>query len=80
MEITQLGKLIPTFSLFLKKVLITIIVIFPLSLVVDTLIGSLIIGLPTLVIAMIYVMIISPFMVVLMPVVTKLLRLADSNL
>ncbi|MGI9565393.1 MAG: hypothetical protein ACR2LL_00050 [Nitrosopumilus sp.] len=78
MEIVQLGKLIPTFSLFSKKVLIIIIVIFPLSLIVDTLIGSLIVGLPTLVIAMIYVMIISPFMVVLMPIVTKLLGLTDS--
>ncbi|MGI9565838.1 MAG: hypothetical protein ACR2LL_02340 [Nitrosopumilus sp.] len=80
MEVTQFGKLIPIFSLFSKKVLITIIVIFPLSLVVDTLIGSLIIGFPTLAIAMIYVMIISPFMVVLMPVVTKILGLVDSNL
>ena len=77
MEITQVGKSIPTFSLFLKKVLITIIVIFPLSLIVDTLIGSSIIGFPTLVIAMIYVMIISPFMVVLMPIVTKLLGIKE---
>ena len=80
MEVTQFGKSIPIFSLFSKKILITIIVIFPLSLVADTLIGSLIIGFPTLVIAMIYVLIISPFMVVLMPIVTKLLRFTDSSL
>jgi len=65
---------LPTLSSYSKQVLTTIMVVFPLALVVDPLISPFIAGLPSLAIAMIFVLIMAPIMTVLMPIVTKLLE------
>ena len=65
---------LPTLSGYSKQVLTTIMVVFPLALVVDPLISPFIAGLPSLAIAMIFVLIMSPIMTILMPIVTKLLE------
>ena len=70
----QFRKYISSFFLFSKKVLITIIVIFPLALTVDILIGPIVNEFPTLIIAMIYVLTISPVMTLIMPKITKIFQ------
>jgi len=65
---------LPTLSSYSKQVLTTIMVVFPLALVVDPLISPFIAGLPSLAIAMIFVLIMAPIMTILMPIVTKLLE------
>jgi len=65
---------LPSLSSYSKQVLTTIMVVFPLALVVDPLISPFITGLPSLAIAMIFVLIMAPIMTILMPIVTKLLE------
>lgn len=65
---------LPTLSSYSKKVLTTIMVVFPLALVVDQLISPFIAGLPSLAITMIFILIMAPILTILMPMVTKLLE------
>jgi len=65
---------LPTLSSYSKKVLTSIMIVFPLALVVNSLISPFIADLPSLAIAMIFVLIMSPIMTILMPIVTKLLE------
>jgi len=73
---TSLSKSLnlPTLSGYFKQILTTIMVVFPLALLVDPLISPIITGLPSFAIAMIFVLIMSPIMTILMPIVTKLLE------
>jgi antibiotic biosynthesis monooxygenase (ABM) superfamily enzyme len=65
---------LPTLPSFSKQVLTTIMIVFSLALLVDPLISPFIAGLPSLAIAMVFVLIMSPIMTILMPIVTKLLE------
>ena len=71
--------MLPTLSNYSKKVLITIMLVFPLALGVDLVISPFIVNLPSLAIAMIFVMIMSPIMTLLNPIVTELLEKLFSN-
>ena len=66
--------MLQTLSNFSKQVLITIMLVFPIALVADLLISPLIAGLSSLATAMIFVLIISPIMTILRPLVIKLLE------
>ena len=68
-----------TLSSYFKKVLISIMLVFHLALVVNFLISSFIVGLPTLVTAMIFVLIMSSILTLLNPIVTELLEKLFSN-
>ncbi len=68
-----------TLSNFSKQVLTTIMLVSPLALVIDSLIIPFIAGLPSLATAMIFVLIITPIMTILKPIVTKLLEKLLSN-
>ena len=65
---------LPILSSYPKKVLTSIMVVLPLALIVDLLISPFIVGLPSLATAMIFVLILSPIMNILIPIVTKLLE------
>ena len=71
--------MLPTLSNFSKQVLTTIMLVSPLALVIDSLIIPLTAGLSFLPTAMIFVLIISPLMNILMPLVTKLFEKLFSN-
>ena len=71
--------MLPTLSNYSKKVLIAIMLVFPMALIVDSLISRFIVGLPSLATAMIFVMIMSPIMTLLIPIVTELLEKIFSN-
>ena len=71
--------MLPTLSNYSKKVLIAIMLVFPMVLIVDSLISRFIVGLPSLATAMIFVMIMSPIMTLLIPIVTELLEKLFSN-
>ena len=71
--------MLPTLSNYSKKVLIAIMLVFPMALIVDSLISRFIVGLPSLATAMIFVMIMSPIMTLLTPIVTELLEKIFSN-
>jgi len=70
---------LPTLSSYSKNVLTSIMLVFPLALIVNSLISPFVAGLPSLVIVMIFVLIMSPTMNILMPIVTKLLEKLFSN-
>ena len=71
--------MLQTLSNYSKQVLITIMLVFPIALVADLLISPLIAGLSSLATAMIFVLIISPIMTLLRPLVMKLLEKLFSN-
>ena len=64
--------MLPTLSSYFKKVLISIMIVSPLALGVNSLINPFIAGLPYLAVAMIFVLIMAPIVTILMPIVTKL--------
>jgi len=68
-----------TLSSYSKNVLTSIMIVSPLALVVNSLVSPFIAGLSSLVTVMIFVLIISPIMNILMPIVTKLLEKLPSN-
>ncbi len=68
-----------TLSSYFKNVLTSIMLVFHLALAVNSLISPFVAGLSSLVTAMIFVLIISPIMNILMPIVTKLLEKLPSN-
>ena len=68
-----------TLSSYFKKVLISIMLVFPLALVIDSLIIPLITGLSFLPTVMIFVLIMTPIMTIVKPIVTKLLEKLFSN-
>ena len=68
-----------TLSSYSKNVLTSIMIVFPLALGVNSLISPFIVGLSSLTTAMIFVLIISPIMNILMPIVKKLLEKLSSN-
>ncbi len=71
--------MLQTLSNFSKQVLITIMLVFPIAMVADLLISPLIAGLSSLATAMIFVLIISPTMTLLRPLVMKFLEKLFSN-
>ena len=68
-----------TLSNFSKQVLTTTMLVSPLALVIDSLIIPFIAGLPSLATAMIFVLIITPIMTIVKPIVTELLEKLFSN-
>jgi len=68
-----------TLSSYFKNVLTSIMLVFPLALVVNSLISPFIASLSSLATAMIFVLIMSPIMNILMPIVKKLLEKLLSN-
>ena len=68
-----------TLSSYSKNVLTSIMLVSPLALVVNSLVSPFIAGLSSLVTVMIFVLIISPIMNILMPIVKKLFEKLLSN-
>ncbi len=59
---------LPSFS---KRVLAAIIVVLPIVLAIDVFVGPMMVNLPSIVSALIYVFIISPLVTLFMPIIVK---------